>query len=125
MLVFGQDSSVSRLVSKLFLVTESRYSRQQESAADRFGLDLLVNSFGHAAGATDFFRRVGEKTDGRIPYLLASHPHPDDRIDALQQLIAEKEYRVEEVTALGEDLQSELKLGKKSALQTSAPAVED
>ena len=67
LLVFGEDSAISRLVSNLFLVTESSYSRQQESDADRFGLDLLVNSYGHAGGATDFFARVGKKSGSHVP----------------------------------------------------------
>lgn len=107
MLVFGEDSAISRLVSNLFLVTESSYSRQQESDADSFGLDLLVSSYGHAGGATDFFARVGKKAGSRGPYLLASHPHPDDRIEALQSLISGKGYRVEMITPLGDDLLGE------------------
>ena len=107
MLVFGEDSAVSRLVSNLFLVTESSYSRQQESEADSFGLDLLVSSYGHAGGAADFFARVGKKAGSRGPYLLASHPHPDDRIEGLQRLISENGYPVEMTTPLGDDLLAE------------------
>ena len=107
MLVFGEDSAVSRLVSNLFLVTESSYSRQQESEADRFGLDLLVSSYGHAGGAADFFARVGKKAGSRGAYLLASHPHPDDRIEELQRLISENGYPVEMTTPLGDDLLAE------------------
>ena len=107
MLVFGEDSAISRLVSNLFLVTESSYSRQQESDADHFGLELLVNSYGHAGGATDFFTRVGKKAGSRSPYWLASHPHPDDRIEELQSLISENGYRVEMITPLGDDLLGE------------------
>jgi predicted Zn-dependent protease len=107
MMVFGEDSAISRLVSNLFLVTESSYSRQQEADADRFGLELLVNSYGHAGGATDFFARVGKKAGRRTPYWLASHPHPDARIEALQSLIGEKGYPVERITPLGDDLLGE------------------
>jgi predicted Zn-dependent protease len=107
MLVFGEDSAISRLVSNLFLVTESSYSRQQESEADSFGLDLLVSSYGHAGGATDFFARVGKKAGSGGPYWLASHPHPDDRIEELQSLISENGYPVEMTTPLGDDLLAE------------------
>ena len=107
MLVFGEDSAVSRLVSNLFLVTESSYSRQQESEADSFGLDLLVSSYGHAGGAADFFARVGKKAGSRGPYLLASHPHPDARIEELLRLIRENGYPVKMTTPLGDDLLAE------------------
>ena len=107
MLVFGEDSAISRLMSNLFLVTESSYSRQQEADADRFGLELLVNSYGHAGGAIDFFARVGKKAGRRAPYLLASHPHPEDRIKELQSLIRGNGYPVEMNAPVGDDLLSE------------------
>jgi len=124
MLVFGEDSAISRLVSNLFLVTESSYSRQQESDADHFGLELLVNSYGHAGGATDFFARVGKKAGSRAPYLLASHPHPDDRIEELQSLISENGYRVETITPIGDDLLGELELEEEPVMQESETAVD-
>lgn len=124
MLVFGEDSAISRLVSNFFLVTESSYSRQQESDADRFGLELLVNSYGHAGGATDFFARVGKKAGSRAPYLLASHPHPDDRIEELQSLISENGYRIETITPLGDDLLGEIEAEEKPVLQESETAVD-
>lgn len=104
MMLFGENSAASDLASKLFLVSESHYSREQESAADRFGLDLLVASYGHAGGATDFFDRVGKKAGSRVPYLLASHPHPQDRIGKLQELIAANRYRVEATRPLDKAL---------------------
>ena len=122
MLIFGEDSSASRLVTNLFLVTESHYSRQQESAADSWGLDLLVASYGHAGGATDFFSRVGEKSDSHIPYLLALHPHPGDRVNELQELIAARGYRVEAVTPLDGDLLHELQSDEECVPQETTPA---
>lgn len=107
-LVFGEDSATADLVNRLFLVTESHYSRAQEAAADRFGLELLVADYGHAGGATDFFSRVGKDAGKRAPYLLASHPHPDDRVREIQQMIAANGYRVDAVTELGSDLLYEL-----------------
>lgn len=108
LLLFGEDSATGDLASKLFLVSESHYSREQESDADRFGLDLLVASYGHAGGATDFFDRVGKKAGSRAPYLLASHPHPDARVKELKELIGSNSYRVEEVVPLEEDILGEL-----------------
>ena len=124
MLVFGEDSAISRLVSNLFLVTESSYSRQQEADADRFGLELLVNSYGHAGGAIDFFARVGKKAGRRAPYWLASHPHPDARIVELQSLIGEKGYPVERITPLGDDLLGDAGPEQEPAVQESETAVD-
>jgi predicted Zn-dependent protease len=123
-ILFGQDSAASDLASKFFLVSESHYSREQESAADRFGLELLVAGYGHAGGATDFFARVGKDAGSRIPYLLASHPHPDDRVRELQELIAARGYRVDAVIPLGQDLRKGLPLSKESPDKEPA-SVED
>ncbi len=99
--VFGKDSRAADIAAKLLTSMEMHYSRQQEAAADAFGLQLLVARYGHAGGATDFFTRLAEKHDGRIDYLLASHPAPQARIAALQQMIAAAGYR----TAVTEPLQ--------------------
>lgn len=107
-LLLGEDSATADLVNRLFLVSESHYSREQEADADRFGLELLVADYGHAGGAIDFFVRVGREAGSRAPYLLASHPQPEDRVKALQKMIAAKGYRVDAVAALGPDLLGEL-----------------
>lgn len=123
-LIFGEDSAASDLASRFFLVTESHYSREQEAAADRFGLELLVARFGHAGGATDFFARVGNKAGSRVPYLLASHPHPDDRIKELQSLIASNGYPVDLITPIGDDLADEVKNAETGEDDRLAPTVE-
>ena len=102
-LLFGENSSVSDLGSKFLLLGESHYSRQQEAAADRFGLDLLVDSYGHAGGATDFFIRISKKP-GRTASLLASHPHPQARIEEIEELIAENHYPVKETIPVDDEL---------------------
>lgn len=100
-ILFGTDSGASEVISKSLLSFQARYSQSQESAADRFGLDLLVRNYGHAGGSTDFFSRLNSKgKTSKIPYLLASHPHPQDRIDQLSRIINENDYRNEPVTPL-------------------------
>lgn len=103
-LLFGGDSGASELVSNTLLTFQSRYSQGQEAAADEFGLDLLAKRYGHAGGATTFFVRLSEKEGGRIPHLLASHPHPRARIDDLNQRIQARHYAVAEVQPLGKDI---------------------
>lgn len=105
-LLFGQDNAAGDLISKTFLTFQVRYSQRQESAADRFGLELLTRHYGHCGGATDFFSRLAAESGSRIPYLLASHPHPQARIDALNRIIAQQNYPVAAVLPLGADLKS-------------------
>lgn len=104
LLVFGQESQVSETAARLFMTIDARYSRQQETAADLWGLDLLAARFGHAGGAVDFFRRLAAQAGSRIPYVVASHPHPDDRIAELERGIARHGYRLDDVLPLGSDL---------------------
>ncbi len=105
LLLFGQESGVSSLVSDLCLSFEARYSQAQESAADAFAVDLLVASQGHAGGATEFFSRLNEKRgDKRLVYLFASHPHPADRVDKIHQRITASGYTVLATEPLGADL---------------------
>lgn len=106
-LFFGENNAISSLISKTLLTFQVRYSQSQESAADQFGLDLLVRRYGHAAGSTDFFVRSAKKTGSGIPYILASHPHPEARIEHLEQLIWEQGYPRKSMQPLSADLISE------------------
>lgn len=105
-LLFGQDNAASSLVSNTLLTFQVRYSQTQESAADSFGLDLLNQRYGHVGGSTDFFARMARKAGGKIPYLLASHPHPEARIEQLEGLVAKKGYKVAMTYPLAEGLRT-------------------
>lgn len=98
--VFGQDSLGAEMASNLFNTVQMRYSQKQERGADTFGLQLLAAGYGHAGGATDFFSRLAQKTGNRYSYLLASHPHPQDRIEALNKMIGEKGYSIGKIIPL-------------------------
>jgi predicted Zn-dependent protease len=106
-LFFGENNAISSLISKALLTFQVRYSQSQESAADQFGLDLLVRRYGHAAGSTDFFVRSAKEAGSGIPYILASHPHPEARIEHLEQLIWEQGYPRKSMQPLSADLISE------------------
>lgn len=105
-LLLGQDNSASSLISKAVLTFQVKYSQSQESAADRFGVDLLTARYGHAGGAITFFARLAEDAGSKIPYVLASHPHPESRIEALNKRIQSKSYPVNATTPLTTDLLS-------------------
>ncbi len=108
MLVFGENSSASALAAKTLSGFQATYSQGQESAADSFGLDLLGQRYGHVGGGTDFFARLGSKQGGRFAYILASHPHPQARVEKLEQLTSAQGYRLGTTEPLGEDLRKEL-----------------
>ncbi len=65
----------------LLNITELSFSRGQETAADEFGLDVLQCAYGHAAGATDFFRKIPVSQDPRplraLLCIAPGKPAPD------------------------------------------------
>jgi predicted Zn-dependent protease len=75
-----------------------RYSREQESDADRFGLGLLHREYGHVAGATDFFARMPEPTGrmqrGTSAY-VSTHPLGTARVEAIEAMASEQEWSLE------------------------------
>ena len=91
-LLFGADSSLAGVATSLLGGAEMRFSQRQELQADAWGLALLVRKYGHAGGATSFFRRLAEKEEGKeLTYLFASHPFPRERVEVLEEAIAIKE----------------------------------
>jgi Zn-dependent protease with chaperone function len=70
-------------------LTTRRFGRDQERAADAFGLTLLQAEYGHVAGADAFFARMAEEAeaeggDGPLAAYLATHPLHRDRVAALE-----------------------------------------
>ncbi|MEB3293113.1 MAG: M48 family metallopeptidase [Synechococcales bacterium] len=72
-------------------LSRAQFSQKQERQADEVGLTLLNAYYGHAAGATDFFDRISQKTRAEIA-LLASHPTPKSRVQDLKNLIRQRGY---------------------------------
>jgi predicted Zn-dependent protease len=79
------DTESASVAASAAQLGERSYSREQESAADRFALGLVAAEYGHVAGATDFFRRLGDDHDGGW---LGAHPRSTDRIAELERLAA-------------------------------------
>lgn len=99
-LLLGKDSAASDVLAKSLLSFQSSYSRQQESAADNFALNLLAAHYGHCGGATDFFARVAQTSGRKLTYIMASHPHPQDRIDRLNRQIGDMQCRSGQVAPI-------------------------
>lgn len=90
----GQGDSVRQFINSSGIL-QNNYSRQQEFAADKYALEMLVKKYGHAGGATDFFKRLAEKE--KLPQLvhyLSTHPASDRRVAVLNQLITNNSYAV-------------------------------
>lgn len=85
-------------------LSDSRFSQNQEKQADEVGLDLLNKTYGHVAGATDFFERMSQKQGLEIAF-LATHPTSESRINRLEQLIQKRAYTIRERSPLPQALQ--------------------
>ncbi len=70
-------------------VTDRRFSREQEFAADRFGLEMVQREYGHVAGAEDFFKHLADEEsvwDSRAASYLSTHPWSEGRMERLRRL---------------------------------------
>jgi Zn-dependent protease with chaperone function len=100
-LIGSSDGSVAHLVGRSVQVTESGFSREQESAADAFALQTLNCVYGHVGGSTDFFKHMPKKNDpGHIGHYFSSHPENEKRIRALMALSSANGYSSGELTDL-------------------------
>lgn len=106
--VLGDLGSLSQIaVSGIERLSQARFSQGQERQADEFGLELLYQTYGHVAGATDFFARMREARGRSITDFMASHPAPPERVKRLEQLIERRNYSVEALAPLPSVLQGE------------------
>lgn len=60
------------------------YSRRQELEADRFGVRTMATAGYDPRAALAFWQRMEAARASRVPSILATHPAPDDRIEALE-----------------------------------------
>lgn len=91
--VFGPNSYFGKQAAKLLRVSELSFSRQHESKADAYALDIQNCVYGHVAGATDFFGHTAELEQDRFTgHYLSTHPESHERISSLNKLAVERGY---------------------------------
>jgi len=104
----GGSAGAAELAGLAGLLAAAGFSREQESAADAFGLGLLAAEYGHVGGATKFFERL-PKPDNAIARglegYLSTHPLSAERIDEMRALVDERGWPVDgPLTPLAEGL---------------------
>lgn len=66
------------------------FGRSQESEADHIGLIYMARAGYDPREAVGFWQRMAEAGSGaRPPEFLSTHPHPENRVDQLQQWMPE------------------------------------
>jgi predicted Zn-dependent protease len=98
--VLGDVGSLQAIaLSSATTLDNSRFSQEQEYQADRFGLDLLQQTYGQVAGASDFFARLSQKLGSNIDF-LTTHPGATNRVQRIEAEIRGQGYQVRERSPL-------------------------
>jgi predicted Zn-dependent protease len=98
--VFGSSSGLERLSGAGAQGLALKMSRDDERDADRLGLLLIEEHYGHVGGALDFFLRAGDRPGGRTASWFGTHPLSSDRIDRLYEAIETHDYAIREPAPL-------------------------
>jgi Zn-dependent protease with chaperone function len=98
--VLGSSSGLDRLSGAGAQGLALKMSRDDEREADRLGLLLVEEHYGHVGGALDFFLRVGDQPGGRGASWFRTHPLSSDRIDLLHDAIETHGYAVRQPAPL-------------------------
>ncbi|MGB5987513.1 MAG: M48 family metallopeptidase [Desulfobacterales bacterium] len=92
-ILLGPDSSAADFLVNTLGLAELSFSRQQEGAADQFGLKALNCLYGHVGGSTDFFAKIPEARDpGKWGHYFTTHPANARRILDLKAQARQKGY---------------------------------
>ena len=69
-------------------IAEMSHSREQETDADTFGIEMASAVYGRDKNLLEFFYFVSKKESKDLLYNLnRSHPYPQDRVKALEKLL--------------------------------------
>jgi predicted Zn-dependent protease len=100
-LVSGGDQTAGGLLGATAALGSLQYRRGDEAEADREGLGMLRAAGVSPDGMIDFFRGLAE-SEGEAPALavyLSTHPRSEDRLAALEELVARDPYAAEPLLA--------------------------
>lgn len=99
--LFGGEGDMPSFLQNVVGVTEQRFSRAQEEAADRVGARLVNEQYGHAGGVVDFFETMEQEEHQSLPGAwFSSHPAHATRVASLKGLIAREGWKTLSVTPL-------------------------
>ncbi len=80
-LLLGQDQDL--LTNVLGSLLGLRFSRDDESQADKFSVIYLCQTEYAANGAASFFQKLVDAGSATPPEFLSTHPSPDNRVEAI------------------------------------------
>lgn len=78
-----------------------KHSRDQESAADHFAIDLFARTYGHVGGTLDVFKALDRQGKGiKTPSFFSTHPDTIWRMQSLASHLKLKKYPQGAIRAL-------------------------
>src|SRR5574340_44751 len=84
-ILVGQDLSVLSPVADIALTLPN--SRENESEADRYGIELAARAGYNPHAAITLWQKMGQATGNGPPQFLSTHPAPANRMQALDALV--------------------------------------
>ncbi len=90
--------SGANVLSASFNLQGLHYSRQAESAADRYALTAVCRHYGHGHGSLDFFQRLAadeHQATQRFAGYFHTHPPSQERIEQLTRQAAQQNCELE------------------------------
>lgn len=84
-ILVGQDLSVLSPVADIALTLPN--SRENESEADRYGIELAARAGYDPHAAISLWEKMGKASANGAPQFLSTHPSPSNRMQALNALI--------------------------------------
>ncbi|HEY4228846.1 MAG TPA: M48 family metallopeptidase, partial [Thermoanaerobaculia bacterium] len=87
----GQGRNAQVIAATVNQMMQLRYSRQDESEADRYGADAIAEAGYDPHGMLEVLEILKQASNGpRPPEFLSSHPLPETRIAELEAYLKEK-----------------------------------
>jgi len=84
-ILVGQDLTVLSPVADLALTLPN--SRESESEADRYGIELAARAGYYPHAAISLWKKMGQASGNGPPQFLSTHPSPANRMQALNALV--------------------------------------
>lgn len=102
--IFGPHNQVNKLVAGFLNLSELHFSRQQETAADHFALEVLHCAYGHVGGSLTFLEKLAalKKSHAGDISFFSSHPLFPERIHDLRNYSRQQGYENGKLTPLPE-----------------------
>jgi len=100
--LLGPENDVGDFLFNALGVANRTHSREQESAADEYALEVMNCHYGHVGGSTKFFEHL--RDNNQMPEILkyySTHPSDQKRIDDLNALAIKKNFKVNSVKPWG------------------------